>query len=89
MEIKVSSKGQITLPKEVRDALGIDTGALLEVEHGEQGCVLLRKKTIPGFFDRFAGLKSKGAPFASGDEAREALRVAEDQAGYTHRRKRA
>ena len=32
-----------------------------------------------GFFDQFVGLKAKDAPFASGDEAREALRIAEDE----------
>jgi len=31
-------------------------------------------KLMPSFFSKFAGLKAKGAPFASGDEAREALR---------------
>lgn len=87
--MKVSSKGQVTLPKEIRDALGIGTGAVLDVGRGAQGCVVIRKRVIPGFFDKFAGLKSKGAPFASGDEAREALRVAEDQTPYRASRKRA
>ena len=82
MQTTVTSKGQLTLPREVRDALGIDAGTVLEVEVGREGSVVLRKKTAPGFFDQFVGLRARGAPFASGDEAREALRVAEDQAPY-------
>ena len=82
METTVTSKGQLTLPQEIRHALGIDTGTVLEVELGGRGSVVLRKKPTPGFFNQFVGLKAAGAPFASGDEAREALRVAEDQAPY-------
>lgn len=75
METTVTTKGQLTLPAQVRRALGIDTGTVLEVELGEAGCVVLRKRATPGFFDQFAGLKAAGAPFPSGDEARDALRV--------------
>jgi transcriptional pleiotropic regulator of transition state genes len=40
--VKVTSKGQITLPIEIRTALGIDEGAYLEVlEDGEE--IRLRK----------------------------------------------
>jgi hypothetical protein len=38
---------------------------------------VLRKRATPGFFDQFVGLKSAGAPFASGDEAREEMRAEE------------
>ena len=82
MQTTVTSKGQLTLPRAVRHALGIDAGTVLEVEVGGEGSVVLRKKATPGFFDQFVGLKAKGAPFASGDDAREALRVAEDQVPY-------
>ncbi len=79
METTVTTKGQLTLPVEIRRALGIDAGTVLEVELGGAGNIVLRKKATPGFFDQFVGLKAKGAPFASGDEARDALRVAEDE----------
>lgn len=82
METTVTSKGQLTLPQQLRHALGIDAGTVLEVELGGKGSIVLRKKPTPGFFDQFVGLKAAGAPFSSGDEAREALRVAEDQAAY-------
>jgi antitoxin PrlF len=79
METTVTSKGQLTLPQPIRHALGIDTGTVLEVELGAEGSVVLRKKATPGFFDQFVGLKARNAPFASGDDAREALRVAADE----------
>jgi AbrB family looped-hinge helix DNA binding protein len=79
METTVTTKGQLTLPVEIRHALGIDAGTVLEVELAREGSIVLRKKATPGFFDQFVGLKAKGAPFASGDEAREELRVAEDE----------
>ena len=79
METTVTSKGQLTLPQELRHALGIDAGTVLEVELGAKGSIVLRKKPTPGFFDQFVALKAAGAPYATGDEAREALRVAEDQ----------
>jgi AbrB family looped-hinge helix DNA binding protein len=78
METTVTTKGQLTLPIEVRRALGIDTGTVLEVELGRGGSVVLRKKATPGFFDQFVGLKAADAPYATGDEAREALRLAEE-----------
>lgn len=83
METTVTTKGQLTLPVEIRRALAIDAGTVLDVELGKEGSIVLRKRPTPGFFDQFAGLKARNAPFASGDEAREALRVAEDgQASY-------
>lgn len=82
MQTTVTSKGQLTLPWEVRHALGIDAGTVLEVEVGSEGSVVLRKRAQPGFFNQFAGLKAKGAPFPSGDEALEALRVTEPPAAY-------
>lgn len=38
---KLSTKGQVVLPKEVREALGLSTGTELEVEI-QDGAVLLR-----------------------------------------------
>jgi AbrB family looped-hinge helix DNA binding protein len=82
METTVTSKGQLTLPQEIRHALGIDAGTVLEVELGGKGSIVLRKKPTPGFFDQFIALRADGAPFPTGDAAREALRVAEDQESY-------
>ena len=79
METTVTTKGQLTLPQEIRRALGIDAGTVLEVELGPKGSIVLRKKPTPGFFDQFVALQADSAPYPTGDAAREALRVAEDQ----------
>lgn len=42
MEVTVAERGQITLPKQVRDALGLTKGSLLKVEL-ESGRIVLRK----------------------------------------------
>jgi len=42
MEVTVAERGQITLPKAVRDALGLTKGSVLKVEL-EGGRIILRK----------------------------------------------
>ena len=42
MEVTVAERGQITLPKAVRDALGLTKGTVLKVEL-EDGRIILRK----------------------------------------------
>ena len=37
---------------------------------------------VPGFFDQFVALQADRAPYPTGDAAREALRVAEDQGSF-------
>ncbi len=45
--MKVTSKGQVTIPVEIRDCLGILPDS--EVEFAEEGGkVVLRKKAVPG-----------------------------------------
>ena len=39
----VTSKGQVTLPKEIRDALGIETGTQLDFRATEDGRIEARK----------------------------------------------
>lgn len=43
--VKVTSKGQITIPIEIRDALGIDEGTYLEVS--EDGNEIRLRKVVP------------------------------------------
>ena len=72
MEATVAERGQITLPKAVRDALGLTKGTKLKVEL-EGGCIVLRKDVqdalsqLRGRFKLAEGLKST-------DEAMRALR---------------
>jgi AbrB family looped-hinge helix DNA binding protein len=79
---KISSKGQVTLPKSVRDELGIETGTELQIGTSREGEVILKKVVEPGFFDEFVGLLASQTPFANGDEAREAMRLQEDPTPY-------
>ena len=56
----VTGKGQITLPREVRQALGVDTGAEVEFEVSATG-VTIRKKVNREAFVTWSGyLKSRG-----------------------------
>ena len=43
-ELKVTSKGQVTLPSEYRKALGIETGATLSLTIDEHGQSTLKKR---------------------------------------------
>jgi len=43
-ELKVTSKGQVTLPAEYRKALGIGTGATLSLTVDEHGRSILKKR---------------------------------------------
>lgn len=51
---KVTSKGQVTLPKEVREALGINKGDELEFRKGKDGYKM--KKHVKGSpFSKYVG----------------------------------
>lgn len=43
MRATVTSKGQVTLPKPIRDALGIDAGTILDFELDKKGGLAVRK----------------------------------------------
>ncbi len=69
----VTSKGQITLPKQVRDALGLVPGSEVEFEL-DDGRAILRKRVPPGVFDRWQGYLRGKLPAGSVDEMMELLR---------------
>jgi len=50
----VTSKGQITLPKDVREALGLETGSQISFEV-QPGQVILRKHVPEAIFERWRG----------------------------------
>ena len=52
--IKVSEKGQVTLPIEMRREYGLSAGAVLEVEAREEGLLLRRVKTVDEMYGMFA-----------------------------------
>lgn len=46
--MRVTSKGQVTIPLEVRRILGIEPGSKVEFELDERGARLVRSKTARG-----------------------------------------
>ena len=63
MTTTVTSKGQVTIPKRVRELLGIGPGSVIDFERGDDGRVVLvkvGKKTRPNRFARLRGHARKG-----------------------------
>ena len=55
----LTSKGQITIPKEVREKMGISTGESLSFEE-KNGIFYIKKSLIKSPFDKWVGrLKAK------------------------------
>jgi len=59
---KVTSKGQITIPREVRDLLGIQTGSVILFEQEDERVVIHPAKTIRDYKGYLKG-KAKGIDF--------------------------
>lgn len=72
MEATVAERGQITLPKAVRDALGLTKGTKLKVEL-EGGRIVLRKD-VGDTISRLRGRFKLAEGYKSTDEAMRALR---------------
>jgi antitoxin PrlF len=71
MDATVAERGQITLPKSVRDALGLTKGSKLKVEL-DGGRIILRKDVDDAISRMRGRLKLDG--FANTDEAMRAIR---------------
>jgi AbrB family looped-hinge helix DNA binding protein len=71
MEATVAERGQITLPKAVRDALGLTKGSILKVEL-ENGRIVLRKSVDDAISRARGRFKLDG--FDSTEEAMRAIR---------------
>ena len=60
----VTVKGQVTIPKPIRDALDIYPGSLVEFVMNQDGQIVLRKagaeNPVSHRFDRFVGILSPG-----------------------------
>ena len=59
---KVTSKGQITIPKDVRELLGIQTGSVILFEQEEERGVIYPTKTIRDYRGYLKG-RAKGGDF--------------------------
>jgi antitoxin PrlF len=71
MEATVAERGQITLPKAVRDALGLTKGSILKVEL-ENGRIVLRKSVDDAISRARGRFKLDG--FETTDDAMRAIR---------------
>jgi antitoxin PrlF len=69
----VTRKGQITLPRAIREALGVETGAEVDFELCRDG-VLLRKKPPREAFEQWRGYLVRQGNHATTDELLEELR---------------
>jgi AbrB family looped-hinge helix DNA binding protein len=72
MDATVAERGQITLPKAVRDALGLTKGTKLKVELID-GRIILRKD-VDDALSRLRGRFKLAEGFKSTDEAMRAIR---------------
>ncbi len=83
MEATVAERGQITLPKAVRDALGLTKGTTLKVEL-DGGRIILRKDVSDAISRARGRFKLDG--FTDTDDAVRAIRgQAADDAGSAER----
>jgi len=76
----VTSKGQITIPKEIRETLGVDAGTTMEFTLDEDGNLTVRPKTPP--MDR---LREVQAQLSKHDVDLESMRTESKQAWSSHR----
>ena len=56
MKVRVSTKGQIVLPKEVRNALGIDRGSVLDVKvEGSKLVLTADQSAVKRLYGKYSG----------------------------------
>jgi AbrB family looped-hinge helix DNA binding protein len=65
---KMTSKGQVTIPKRFRDRLGLRPGSEVEFAENEAGDVLVKRPKLEPRKSRFAALRGTLKPGMSGDE---------------------
>ena len=68
MTTTVTSKGQVTIPKPVRDRLGITPGSEVIFEMEADGRIVLRKADAARPTSRFEALRGRAGPGPSTDE---------------------
>jgi AbrB family looped-hinge helix DNA binding protein len=64
----VNAKGQVTIPKVVRDLLGITAGSKVEFRRGQDGNVVLTRADEKRPVSRFAKLRGHAGKGLSADE---------------------
>jgi antitoxin PrlF len=74
MATTVTSKGQVTIPKLVRDHLGIGPGSRIEFRRADDGSIVIEKADGTRVPSRFAGVIGSAGPGPSTDEIMALLR---------------
>jgi antitoxin PrlF len=72
MDATVAERGQITLPKQVRDALGLSKGTKLKIEL--EGSRIIIRKDVDDAISRLRGRFKLAEGFTNTDDAMRALR---------------
>lgn len=74
MTTTVTSKGQVTIPKRVRDYLGIKPGSQVDFRRSADGGVMIEKADGPRPPSRFARARGSAGPGMTTDELMALLR---------------
>lgn len=76
MKVKMSSKGQVVIPREIRDKLGIKTGTILNVKTEDRKVILELAPEAPDVFVEAGEVAEKSLREAkeSSDKAARLLR---------------
>ncbi|MEM0899193.1 MAG: AbrB/MazE/SpoVT family DNA-binding domain-containing protein [Pseudomonadota bacterium] len=80
IEAKVTSKGQITLPKKLRDELGVNEGDAIKFVRDDAGNYAVKRKQPHPINDLRGILKHDGPPLSS-DEIVELVRLSREGRG--------
>lgn len=76
MQNAIGERGQITIPKAIRESLGLQPGMRLEVSE-EEGAIVLRKPGLGPALDKWS--ETAENPYGSTDAFLEAVRDPEPQ----------
>ena len=77
MSTTITTKGQVTIPKNIRDHLGLEAGDRVDFEFADDGTIRLRpvgkraRKSVPDRYGPLVGMRSRGLDT---DELMEILR---------------
>jgi antitoxin PrlF len=74
MANKVTSKGQVTIPKRIRDYLGVEPGSEVNFRRAEDGHIIIERADGTRPPSRFAKLLGSAGPGPTTDELMKLLR---------------
>lgn len=78
MGSRVTRKGQVTIPKRVREHLGIEPGSIVEFELADDGRIVLVKQGAPPGPSRFEKFRGSATTKLTTDELMAMLRGDDD-----------